>query len=81
MTGRGDGICQIYSAKITKVMVAVRYLVSTWKILHRQVVVDWIKRHPVVDERDSDAFDALAKGARQDSDPLYSFLQAGEAQV
>ena len=54
---------------------------SQWKILHRQVVVDWIKRHPVVDERDSDAFDALAKGARQDSDPLYSFLQAGEAQV
>ena len=51
---------------------------SEWKILHRQVVVDWIKRHPVVDERDSEAFNALAKGARRESDPLYSFLQTRE---
>jgi hypothetical protein len=51
---------------------------NQWKILHRQVVVDWIKRHAVVDERNSDAFDALAKGARRDSDPLYSFLTSGE---
>ncbi|MDG2411551.1 MAG: nuclear transport factor 2 family protein [Halioglobus sp.] len=51
---------------------------SQWKILHRQVVVDWIKRHPVVDERDSEAFNALAKGARRESDPLYSFLQTRE---
>ena len=43
----------------------------------RQVVVDWIKRHPVEDERNSDAFKDLAKGAHRDSDPLYQFLQSG----
>lgn len=45
-----------------------------WKLAHRQVVMDWCKRLPVVDERDSDAFSALSRGAHADSDPLYSFL-------
>lgn len=43
-----------------------------WKILHRTVVVEWIKRHAVVDERESDAFSALTRGTRGDSDPLYA---------
>jgi hypothetical protein len=47
-----------------------------WKILHRQVVIDWVKRLSVQDERDSEAFAALARGAHQDSDPLYPFLNA-----
>lgn len=46
-----------------------------WKILHRQVVMDWSKRLAVTDERDSEAFSAFAKGAHLDNDPLYSFLQ------
>lgn len=45
-----------------------------WKILHRQVVMDWCKRMPVTDERDSDAFGALSKGGDKDNDPLYPFL-------
>ncbi|MFK7977247.1 MAG: nuclear transport factor 2 family protein [Halioglobus sp.] len=45
-----------------------------WKILHRTVVVDWIKRHAVIDERDSDAFSALQRGGHKDTDPLYTFL-------
>ena len=45
-----------------------------WKILHRQVVIDWSKRIPVVDERGSEAFANLAKGAHIDHDPLYPFL-------
>lgn len=45
-----------------------------WKILHRQVVVEWSKRLAVQDERNSEAFAELAKGAHMDNDPLYSFL-------
>ena len=45
-----------------------------WKIRHRQVVMDWSKRLPVTDERDSDAFVDLAKGGHRDRDPLYRFL-------
>ena len=48
-----------------------------WKLLHRQVVMDWSKRHPVQDERNSDAFGDLSKGAHGDSDPLYPFLTGG----
>lgn len=44
-----------------------------WKIQHRQVVMDWSKRHVVVDERESEAFAALSKGAHHDNDPLYTF--------
>ena len=47
-----------------------------WKILHRQVVIDWSKRITLQDERDGDAFAALAKGAHLDQDPLYPFLSA-----
>jgi SnoaL-like domain len=45
-----------------------------WKILHRQVVMDWSKRIPVEDERKSAAFAELAKGAHRADDPLYAFL-------
>jgi len=45
-----------------------------WKILHRHVVVEWIKRHPVIDERNSDAFSALTNGTRGSEDPLYQHL-------
>ncbi|MEZ5571494.1 MAG: nuclear transport factor 2 family protein [Halioglobus sp.] len=47
-----------------------------WKLLHRQVVMDWSKRMPVHDERGSEAFAALAKGAHLDSDPLHPFVNA-----
>ena len=47
-----------------------------WKILHRQVVIDWSKRLPVRDEREDEAFTALAKGAHLDQDPLYPFLES-----
>lgn len=45
-----------------------------WKILHRQVIMDWSKRLPVQDERSAEAFAALAKAAHLDTDPLYPFL-------
>jgi len=47
-----------------------------WKILHRQVVMDWSKRLPVQDERSGEAFAALAKGGHLATDPLYPFLQS-----
>jgi len=47
---------------------------TRWRILHRQVVIDWSKRLPVADERASSTFAALARGARGDADPLYRFL-------
>ena len=48
-----------------------------WKILFRQVVMDWCKRHPVVDERQGEAFGDLAKGGHYPQDPLYPFLDNG----
>lgn len=47
-----------------------------WKILHRQVVMDWSKRLSVQDERSGEAFAALAKGGHLADDPLYPFLQS-----
>jgi len=46
-----------------------------WKLLHRQVVIDWSRQHPVEDERDGEAFSQLARGAHRDADPLHAFLQ------
>ena len=51
---------------------------DTWKLQHRQVVMDWAKRLTVADERHSEAFADLAKGGHRDADPLYAFL-AGSA--
>ena len=45
-----------------------------WKLLHRQVVMDWSRRQQVADERSSDAFAAMAKGAHGTLDPLHAFL-------
>lgn len=45
-----------------------------WKISHRQVVMEWSRRIPVTDERDSEAFGALAKGSHGEEDPLHTFL-------
>ena len=47
---------------------------TQWKIIHRQVVMDWSKRFPVRDERNNEAFVDLQKGAHLGSDPLYPFL-------
>jgi hypothetical protein len=45
-----------------------------WKILHRQVVMDWSRQWQVTDEREGPAFKGLAKGARPPHDPLQAFL-------
>ncbi len=45
-----------------------------WKIIHRQVVMDWCRRTAVEDERNSEAFGALSKGLAGDSDPSYVLL-------
>jgi SnoaL-like protein len=45
-----------------------------WKIMHRQVVMDWSLRLPVQDERQGDAFGALAKGSGNREDPAHSLL-------
>jgi hypothetical protein len=45
-----------------------------WKLLRRQVVMDWNRRQQVADERSSDAFAAMAKGAHGTDDPLHAFL-------
>jgi len=46
-----------------------------WKLLHRQVVMDWSRRHAVVDERQAEAFADLARGGHGSADPLHPFLQ------
>lgn len=44
---------------------------NQWKLLHRQVVMDWSRRHAVVDERNSDAFADLEKGRSDTEDYSY----------
>lgn len=44
-----------------------------WRILHRQVVMDWCRRHAFEDEREDEGFAGLAKGTNP-SDPLHAFL-------
>jgi hypothetical protein len=46
-----------------------------WKLAHRQVIMDWSRRHAVTDERDNEAFVALAKGGHRESDPAHDFLE------
>jgi hypothetical protein len=46
---------------------------SRWKLSHRQVVMDWSWRHPVVDERQTESFVDLTKGSHAD-DPVYVLL-------
>ena len=45
-----------------------------WKIIHRQVVMDWSLRLGVHDERRGDAFGALAKGSADRQDPAHAML-------
>ncbi|WP_101758057.1 nuclear transport factor 2 family protein [Oceanicoccus sp. KOV_DT_Chl] len=47
---------------------------NVWKLMHRQVVMDWSRRQAVVDERTSPAFADLAKGGGAKADPLYALL-------
>ncbi|MAT95283.1 MAG: hypothetical protein CME59_22150 [Halioglobus sp.] len=64
-----------------EVLVYGRYLdrlqrrADCWKLLHRQVIIEWSNRLAVVDERDSDAFRELTRGAQGDKDPLCQFLK------
>jgi hypothetical protein len=46
-----------------------------WRMIFRQVVMDWGQTRPLTDERDSEAFAALSKGRNDHQDPLYAFLQ------
>lgn len=46
-----------------------------WRLLQRQVVMDWSRTTAVSDERDSAAFRDLAKGRNDEQDPLHPFLQ------
>lgn len=45
-----------------------------WRMLNRQVVMDWSRSSSIADERDSEAFSALAKGRNDSTDPLHQFL-------
>ncbi len=45
---------------------------GVWKMLHRRVVIDWCRTVAVVDERDTEAFAAMAKGAHSEADPSHS---------
>ena len=45
-----------------------------WKIIHRQVVMDWCRRAAVVDEREAESFAALSKGSNGANDPSHSLL-------
>jgi hypothetical protein len=49
-----------------------------WRVLHRQVVMDWSRTREVDDQRDSEAFAALSKGGHGTDDPLHPFLASGD---
>ncbi len=48
---------------------------SQWKMIHRKVVMDWSNTREFEDERESDAFAALAKGTNNEHDPSLSFFK------
>jgi hypothetical protein len=48
-----------------------------WRMLHRQVVMDWSHTSKLADERNTEAFAALAKGSNDGDDPLHPFLSTG----
>jgi len=48
---------------------------NEWKIIHRQVVMDWSLTNPVTDLRDSEAFTALSKGSNNADDPSFAFFK------
>lgn len=48
-----------------------------WRILHRQVIIDWSQGSDFPDERESEAFVAFSKGRNDAGDPLHAFLAAG----
>ena len=62
-----SGFCGRYLDKLVKRN-------NQWKIMYRQVVMDWCKRRELVDERNDEAFAEMAKGAYVNDDPLYKFL-------
>ncbi|MFK7730297.1 MAG: nuclear transport factor 2 family protein [Pseudomonadales bacterium] len=45
---------------------------GVWKMKHRRVVIDWSRTVDVVDERGSEAFVAMAKGAHSEADPSHA---------
>jgi hypothetical protein len=47
---------------------------GVWKILHRQVVMDWNQNVPASAVLDGPPFDGLARGARHPDDPLDVLL-------
>ncbi len=49
-----------------------------WKLIHRQVVMDWSRTHAVVDEREGEAFAALSKGNHGLTDPSFQHFDGGE---
>ena len=51
---------------------------DSWKLMHRQVVMDWSRNHSVEDARDSEAFAALSKGNNGSTDPSFQHFNSGE---
>ena len=47
---------------------------GSWRMLHRQVVIDWSQDSNFPDARNSEAFGAFVKGRNDDRDPLHGFL-------
>ena len=45
-----------------------------WKLLHRQVVIDWASSGQIIDLRATDAFIEMARGEHGPADPLHTFL-------
>ncbi len=50
---------------------------NRWRIGHRQVVMDWSRRHEFEDERESEAYADFAKG-NVENDPLSVFLSESD---
>lgn len=48
-----------------------------WKIVRRQVVMDWNRLGPGASKDDGPPFDGLARGGRAPDDPLYTLLGNG----
>ena len=49
---------------------------GTWKLSHRLVLIDWVRRYDITNEREDEQFDALGKGRHDREDPSYTHFSS-----
>lgn len=70
----GDGVADTEMTYLGRYLDTMQRRGQIWKILHRQVVMDWNQNAPASAILEGPPFDGLARGARHPDDPLDRLL-------